>query len=45
MRKSIAKYGMTMLLSCLFSLTVSAQNNAANLVRGKVTAKEDRHSN
>ena len=41
MRKSIAKYGMTMLLSCLFSLTVSAQNNAANLVRGKVTAKED----
>ena len=41
MRKSIAKYGMTMLLSCLFALTVSAQTNTANIVRGKVTAKED----
>ncbi|MBP5171679.1 MAG: SusC/RagA family TonB-linked outer membrane protein [Bacteroidales bacterium] len=41
MRKSIAKYGMMMLLSCLFTLTVSAQTNTANIVRGKVTAKED----
>ena len=34
MRKSIAKYGMMMLLSCLFTLIVSAQTNTANIVRG-----------